>query len=618
MTTKNKRTPLLLPGLALLLLTLALAVTGSLDRLDDRLGDTLVAAEAGRRTAPTDMVFVSIDQKSLEDARMVREAGSWPWPRAIHAELIANLQEQAPPAAIAFDVLFNEADTFRPDSDALLREIAPQYDNLFFPSLLLADGRKAPFAALPSSFQARQGAGAAANAGAPLLVPLVLDPANWQGGLINFEKDTDGTGRHARLYTSVEGWQLPSMSAAVARFSGATLPGQERIRLHWYRALPRQISYSDLFNDLSSETPTLAAGLKDKIVVIGATAPGLHDLRPTPLGALTPGAQVLLTAIANLRHSDWLRELPARWPLALLLGAGLLAAFWRHVNPLNSGAALLLASVLLIAASYLLLRANAYAPVGAALTLAWLAWVLCTAEAYWRERRSRMATVGLFNRFLDPRVVADLVKSGDLRSGQKPESREITILFSDIRGFTSLSETRTPEAVVDLLNRYFSQQVEVVFRHGGTLDKFIGDAIMAFWNAPATDSRHAVHAVQAAIGMSQALDRLRAELAQDDPTLAHLDIGIGVHTGPAVVGFLGSNDRLDYTAIGDTINLGSRIEGCTKGVARVLVSGATRDACEREAPGRFIFIDHGEFHVKGRDQGVHLLEPKEPEPRGES
>ncbi len=617
MTKKNKRPPLLLPGLALLLLTLALALTESLDRLDDRLGDTLVAADAATRPAPDDIVFVTIDQKSLEDARMVREAGSWPWPRAIHAELIANLQVQAP-AAIAFDVLFNEADTFRPDSDALLRETAPQYGNLFFPSLLLADGRKAPFAALPPSFQARPTAAAAPGAGAPLLVPLVLEPANWQGGLINFEKDADGTGRHARLHASVEGWQLPSMSAAIARFTGAALPDQERIRLHWYRALPRQVSYSDLFNDLSRETPRLAADLKGKIVIIGATAPGLHDLRPTPLATLTPGAEILTTAIANLRDGDWLREWPARWPLALLLLAALLLAFWRHVNPLKSGAALLLASAALLTASYLLLRSNAYAPVGAALTLAWLAWVLCSAEAYWRERQSRMATVGLFSRFLDPRVVADLVKSGELHSGQKPESREITILFSDIRGFTSLSETRTPEAVVELLNRYFSQQVEVVFRHGGTLDKFIGDAIMAFWNAPTANPLHAVHAVQAAIGMGEALDRFRAELARDDPSLDHFDIGIGVHTGPAVVGFLGSDDRLDYTAIGDTINLGSRIEGCTKGVARVLVSGATRDACEREAPGRFIFIDHGEFHVKGRDQGVQLLEPKEPEPRGES
>lgn len=607
--------PLLVPALLLAGAAALLTATGMLDRLDHRLGDALVAAEVATRPPPDDIVFVTIDQKSLE--AMQDTAGSWPWPRAVHGELIANLEAFAP-RAIAFDILFNEADTFRADSDAFLRETAPQYGNLFFPSLLLADGRKAPLSALPPSLGARRTAQAKTGAAAPLLVPLVLAPANWQGGLINFERDEDGMGRHARLRFPVDGWELPSMSASVARFTGTALPAGERIRLHWYRDLPRQVSYSDLFQDLSRENPVLAPALKDRIVIVGATAPGLHDLRPTPLATLTPGAEILTTAIANLRHGDWLRDLPARWPLTVLLVGTLALAFARRVNLVASGLALAAASAALLAAGWGLLALCWYLPLGATLALAWLAWVLFSAEAWWRERREREATVGLFRRFLDPRVVDDLVRSGELSREQKPEARELTLLFSDIRGFTTLSETRTPEAVVELLNRYFSQQVEVVFRHGGTLDKFIGDAIMAFWNAPADNPQHAAHAVQAALGMARALDRFKQELAASDGSLADFDIGIGLHTGPAVVGFLGSDDRLDYTAIGDTVNLASRIEGCTKGVARVLVSKATRDACEQHAPGRFTWVDHGEFHVKGRDQGVQLFEPEQPEDRGQA
>ena len=177
------------------------------------------------------------------------------------------------------------------------------------------------------------------------------------------------------------------------------------------------------------------------------------------------------------------------------------------------------------------------------------------------------------------------------------------MLFSDIRGFTSLSEMRPPQEIVNLLNRYFSRQVEVVFRHGGTLDKFIGDCIMAFWGAPLEDPRHAEHAVAAALEMQQVLLAFKVELGAAD---SGFDVGIGIHTGSAVVGFIGAEQKLDYTAIGDTVNLASRIEGLTKEAkARILLSRDTMQMCENA----FEFVPRGSYKVKGREQQVELFEP---------
>lgn len=598
-----KRAPLRLPLLVLAIAALVLWLAGALDRADDSLSDALMVRHAQSRMPPDDIVLVAIDQKSLED--LTEMAGAWPWPRVVHGELIDGLAAWRP-KAVAFDVTFYEVDAFRPDSDQALREIAKTQPNLFFPSQLLPDGNATPMERLPPSFGALRIPDAGDDAPATLLLPHVLDPVNWQGGLINFEVDRDGRGRHSRLRTDVGGWRLPGLAASVARYSGAPLPDQDRIRLHWFGAAPRTIAYSDLFNDLGQANPVIAPTLEGSIVVIGATATGLNDMRPTPLGVQTQGVLTITTAIANLRAGDWLREWPTRWPLAIALAATLAAVFRRRHGPLRSGLALGALSLALGLLSWTALSANIHAPVGAALLLGWLAFGLFTLQAQWLERREREATIGIFGRFLDPRVVAGLVETGELARDQKPQARQITILFSDIRGFTTLSETRTPEQVVHLLNRYFSRQVDVIFRHGGTLDKFIGDAVMAFWNAPTESPGHAGKAVAAALDMTRALDDFKRELAAGNEGLGDFDIGIGLHTGPAVVGFLGSDTRMEYTAIGDTVNLASRIEGATKGVARVLVSDATREACD--AAG-IRFEHRGQFHVKGREKPVDLYEP---------
>ncbi len=550
------------------------------------------------------MVIVDIDQKSLEDMNDL--AGNWPWPRSVHGELIDHIERQQP-RAIVFDVLFNEPDVYRPEHDAAFAESVARNGNVWLAMTLNSDGAGAVVSQLPKAIGAQPVGLPNLSARAPIMLPLVVAqyPEAMRGGVINFTPGSDGVGRHHALYAERNGWRFPSMAARIAQAAGRPLPDMERVLLNW-RSSWRHVSYADLYLDSLRGKPLRAQDeMRDKIVVIGTAAPGLSDFRVTPIGSTYPGVEILATAIDNLDRGDWLREVarPAVLPLALGLIGLLALGFARQMSVQKLLLALAAVTVATIGASWLLLSRGTFVPVFGALAFAWLYYLAASGMAYLEERARRLRTARMFTRFLDARVVSELIDKGEIDHRQQAQSREISVLFSDIRGFTALSEVSTPEAVVGLLNGYFSRQVGVIFEHGGTLDKFIGDAIMAFWGAPVAQADHARKAVDAALDMSAALDEMRGQLGEIG---SELEIGIGIHSGSAVVGFIGSSDRLDYTVIGDTVNLASRVEGLTKGLARVLVTEATRDA----APDAFDWRDCGSHQVKGRSEPVRLFEPR--------
>ncbi|MDO8310691.1 MAG: adenylate/guanylate cyclase domain-containing protein [Sideroxyarcus sp.] len=577
----------------------------ALTPLENRLSDWFVRTQAAQLAPDPDIVIVDIDDASL--ANMQDEAGSWPWPRAVHGELVRGIARQKP-KAIVFDILFSERDEFRPDSDREFNQALQGLSNVYFPMVrrdAAMDAQGAPAAQVAPMLGLQRTDHAIEDAHIALLPPLAIDPAHWRAGSINFVEERDGVGRRYQLYTDAYGWLIPSLPARVASDLGYAVPQQPDMILAW-RGKPgsfKHISYADLFADFNREHPQRAADeLKDKIVIIGTAATGLHDVRVTPMASLYPGMEILATAIDDLKNGRTMQSPPGKFALYLvcLLLAGLSLAFVRAVNALKIGLALFGFTVLLLVASYLAVAQLLLLPVLTPLLLAWACYFAMALREYLRERQSRQQAVQLFSRFVNPHVVQELVAHGGLsRAG---ESRQITILFSDIRGFTTLSEKRTPQQVVELLNRYFTLQVEVVFRHGGSLDKFIGDCIMAFWGAPLDDPEHARHAVEAALEMAEVLQRFKHELGEQD---AEFDVGIGIHTGPAVVGLIGSEQRREYTAIGDTVNLGSRIEGLTKGVSRILVSRETMEACG----DAFEFQSYGSYKVKGREQEVELFAP---------
>ena len=599
---------------SLLFLLVALVEVAWLHQLqpvENRLSDWMIRQQAQDLVPDPDIVIVNIDDASL--ARMQDVAGNWPWPRAVHGELVQGITRQQP-KALVFDMAFEQPDVYRPESDLLFNQALQGTRNVYFPLVrrpAVQDAAGPPVMQIASLVGLIPTAQADPSAHIALSGPLAIEPRFWRTGTINFSEDKDGVGRRYALYTVAYGWLIPSLPARVASDLGYAVPQQADMRLAWRgkkNAFPR-IAYADLYEDFSREKPLRAANeFTGKIVIVGSDATGLHDLRMTPIDSMYPGQEILAMALDNLKNQRMLQTAPL-WLaplLTLLLLLALYLAFARGVNVLLTGVALLLLTLIGIGAAYAALMRLWLMPLLVPLITAWTYYFACALRGYLRERKSREEAVQLFSRFVNPHVVKELVSSGGSLS-RSGESRHISVLFSDIRGFTSLAENRTPQEVVSLLNRYFSLQVEVVFRHGGSLDKFIGDCIMAFWGAPLDDPRHAQRAVAAALDMAQNLQRFKLELGvQGDD----FDVGIGIHSGDAVVGLIGSEQRREYTAIGDTVNLASRIEGLTKGLSRILVSQETMRLCGRE----FEFANFGAHTVKGREKAVELFAPSRRSP----
>jgi adenylate cyclase len=574
--------------------------------LENRLLDSFVRSHAASLAPDPDIVLVDIDEKSL--ARMQELAGRWPWPRDVHADLVGGLAAQQP-RAIVFDVMFSEPDRFRPEGDRAFAEAVAKFRNTYFP-LLRLDSRDDPRAAKAAEVAPLiglvRGPNADPQARIAVIPPLALPSELWRSGTINFVEDRDGVGRRYALRTRVGGWELASLPARVAYDLGFPVPDSDDLLLAWrgHAGDFQHVSYSDLYEDFNRSRRTRPASeFAGKIVIVGTAAAGLQDMRVTPLASLHPGAEILATAIENLKNGRQMQR-ASPW-IPAFVGAVLLAllylGFVRGIDARISGFALAAGTVAALGGAHLAAGRLLLVPVLAPLAAAWTFYVTAALGEYLRERRARREAVAMFSRFVNPHVVKQLVERGGIEGAG--QSREVTLLFSDIRGFTSLSETRKPEEVVALLNRYFSLQVEVVFKHGGSLDKFIGDCIMALWGAPLDDPEHARHAVACALDMADTLAAFRRQLG----ATSDFDVGIGIHSGPAVVGLIGSDRRREYTAIGDTVNLASRIEGLTKEAKRrILVSKDTADRCG----DAFAFTSCGTFPVKGRAQPVELLEPQ--------
>ena len=636
-------------GLAAALLALLLSLAPFLETIELKTYDWRVRVVAQPDAPSDDIVMVHIDDDTIR--RLEPLAGRWPWPRLFHSELIRFLA-RGPATLVVYDVLFTEADIRRftvgeeewtgAKSDEDFATAIAKAGNV----VLAADARleglrdeskqiKIPLDDIPSLNEPY-------NAGdcverRPLLVPPIpaLAKAARAIGHSYMVLDSDGPARRSVPFVRVDNRDIPSLSSVSAllaqkfdaRAVRAEPPGlrigDTVAPLIGCRALIpyrgplmgkngvqtfRTYSFYDLFLSeqqlLEGVKPDVDPQLfKDRIVVVGATASGTYDVFAVPFGSGMPGAQIHANVVDGLLRSRTIAPVaPYPGALATVLCAVVIGVIGAFVSPWVLAAIAAAMSATVVWFSVILFENGLWAPVTQTVMAIGLAFVGQLAWQYFVEGREKRQVKRLFSRYV-PKDVYEQLMADPTRAALGGRRRTMTVLFSDVRGFTALSEKASPEDVVNQLNEYFSRMVLVLFEHRGTLDKFVGDMVMGLFGAPLDDDDHAEHAVQAALAMTRALDELNAAwVAQGKPSL---DIGIGISTGDMVAGNIGSETIMSYTVIGDTVNLGARLESLNKDYGtRIIISEATQAALK----GRYDIHPLGEVTVKGKSRPVAIYE----------
>ena len=356
---------------------------------------------------------------------------------------------------------------------------------------------------------------------------------------------------------------------------------------------------------------TAPAHLAGKLVLVGSTAPGVYDQRSTPVSAVYPGVEVhanLLSGLLDGRvpvQPDWAGGYEMLLLLMIAAALGLSLPRLRAARAAQFTALLVAALVALNLWAYS--ARGLVLPLAAPLLLVLSIYLGTTVWGYIVEGRSRRSLARLFGTYVPPELVEEMARD-PARYDMRAENRELTVMFCDMRNFTQVSERLAPEDVRGLVNSFFSSMTAAIRAHRGTLDKYIGDAIMAFWGAPLADADHALHAVQAALAMAQRLHALNDDLHTRG--LPQIGVGIGLNTGLVCVGDMGSDMRRSYTVMGDAVNLASRIEALTRhyGVD-VLAGEATFQATQNAPEAGFRWVEVDRVRVKGKQRPVTLFTP---------
>ena len=611
-------------------------------------------------TVDTRVVILDIDEKSLN------AEGRWPWSRNKLAVMVRQLFDKYNVRVVGFDVAFPEADpssgiasledlakTDLKDDAEFQRTLAARHDSLDYDQLFADEIKKHPVVLGFFMGIKKEQSG---KLPPPVLTDETIVEKGWDvmrveadgysGNIDVLQKagtdsghlfplvDVDGVTRRVPILLKYHDGYYQAMSVAVTRAYLGNAPlkvqvippktgkiavvpsakvGDLYIPLddHMSALIPyrgpgngaafRYVSATDVIHGVTS-----ADDLKGKIVIVGTSAQGLLDLRSTPVDPAYPGVEVHANLISGfldqaiMHRPDYVLAISV---LTILLLGVPFAVMLPRLSALTSTVAAAALVVLLIALNLYAWKAQHFVlDIAAPLMMMVTLYLLNMAWGFFMETRSRRLISGLFGTYVPKELVAEMSKNPEVYS-MRGEARDMTVLFSDVRDFTSISEGLPPEGLRDMMNAYLTEMTEVIQHTRGTIDKYIGDAIMSFWGAPLDDSEHAAHGVEAALSMQKKIRGLDTQFAKNG--WPPLNIGVGLNCGTMNVGDMGSKFRRAYTVMGDAVNIASRLEGLTKeyGVG-ILVS----DDMVNAAQG-FVYREIDLVAVKGRTQGIPIFEP---------
>ena len=591
--------------------------------------DSRMVRTASSHGPSDEIAVVLLDQDSLDWAQ--QELGwSWPWPRSAYGDIVSYFNLGGA-ASLAFDVLFTEPSVYGPQDDQAFAQACAEYgrvvQTVYFEASQGWDSLwKEAFPQPPLQNDLAQAS--AISSDEDLLFPIdsIATSAAVLGNITG-SSDWDKVIRRAKAYRPYQSYLVPTLGVAPLFAAGEDGPDPDlepkngRL-LRFQPSLDSYVPYSagqilqSYYAIQAGQEPLLESDMfQDMYVFFGFYAPGLFDICTTPMSAVYPGVGVHITQLDNYLQDSFLSPTTFPVEVALVVVLAFLGAvplslaeiFRLHkLNVVVSVAWVAIFCLLFVVLSYGVFAAGFVLPMMPPLVALVLAFFSAMVVSYRQEGRQRRYLKSAFRHYLSPAVIDTLIAHPEslVLGGER---RHISIFFSDVQGFTSISERLSPEELTSLLNDYLSQMTDILLESGGTIDKYEGDAIIAFWNAPVELPDHGRRAVEAMIHCQEKLAQLRLELEQRAGGPFHMRVGI--NTGDAVVGNMGSSSRFDYTMLGDSVNLAARLEGLNKQFGTYSMCSAASKEEAQEFGTELCFRELARVAVVGKKEAVTVFEP---------